>query len=232
MSPAEWSAARKSELEASVTGEPGMASPVTYRGTDFRSTLEANWAATLDHYGIEWQYEPWVYRAPSGERYLPDFWLPAVSTFIEVKGAHMHRAHKPQQLAEGVRTDNVIVLLGFDAASVSHSPYSFALKLQWRDPLGYDTRLAQCPRCSGWQWMRAQLSRNCRLCGAFHSGLLARSGEMPFSRATPSLPAWLVGSLCPGSVSTTLSIATRRSLRLGMRQSAYSSAVAHTARSI
>lgn len=39
-------------------------------------------------------------------------------------------------------------------------------------------------------------------------------------------------ALCPGSVSTTRFTATPRSLRLGMRQSAYTSAVAHTALSI
>ena len=210
MKPAEWVAARKMELAAADEADTKAAIPVVYRDIQFRSTLEANWARTLDGLRIEWQYEPWLYRAPSGERYLPDFWLPAISTFIEVKGDHMQRTHKTQQLAEGVRTNDIIVLIGFPPLRTSQSPYSWESKLKWRDPLGYDTRLAQCPECSGWQWMRAQLSRYCRICRAFHTGLLARSGEMPFRFIEPSRPAWMRPRLCRGSASMTSSRFTAR----------------------
>lgn len=103
----------------------------------------------------------------------------------------MQRAHKPQQLAEGVITADVIVLLGFPPVRVSYSPYLWESKLKWHDPLGYDTRLARCPECSQWQWMRAQLSRRCRVCKTFHTGLLAKSGEAPFHTAEPDRPSWM-----------------------------------------
>lgn len=191
MTQAEWLAAYNAARSAPAPDEEVVARPTVYRDVKFRSALEANWAHTLDRMSIEWEYERWLYRTPAGERYLPDFWLPAVRTFIEVKGLHMQRMHKPQELAEEVRTGDVIVLIGFPPRMISATPYLWEPKLQWRDPLRYDTRLVKCPECSGWQWMRAQLSRRCRVCDTFHTGLLAKAGEMPFYYAPAQRPAWM-----------------------------------------
>jgi hypothetical protein len=60
--------------------------PSTYCGVLFRSRLEARWAALFDHYAIDWVYEPEGYETPTGN-YLPDFLLPGMSTFVEVKPA-------------------------------------------------------------------------------------------------------------------------------------------------
>lgn len=59
----------------------------SYKGCRFRSRLEARWAVFFDALDIEWQYEPQGYllgkdRTP----YLPDFWLPKMHTWVEVKG--------------------------------------------------------------------------------------------------------------------------------------------------
>lgn len=40
----------------------------------------------FDALGIRWQYEREGFELPSGRRYLPDFYLPACGTWIEVKG--------------------------------------------------------------------------------------------------------------------------------------------------
>jgi hypothetical protein len=56
-----------------------------YAGCRFRSRLEARWAVFFDAYGVEWVYEPQGYETRTG-RYLPDFWLPAVSCWVDVKG--------------------------------------------------------------------------------------------------------------------------------------------------
>jgi len=76
--------------------------PVTYVGVRFRSTLKADWAATLDSLGIVWQYEPEAVRLPSGETYRPDFYLPRIATWLEVKGPHEQRLGKTLELAEAV----------------------------------------------------------------------------------------------------------------------------------
>ena len=56
-----------------------------YRGFLFRSRLEARWAVALDHLGIDYLYEPEGFELPGGLRYLPDFWLPVIRYWGEVK---------------------------------------------------------------------------------------------------------------------------------------------------
>jgi hypothetical protein len=56
-----------------------------YKGYRFRSRLEARWAVFWDALGIKWEYEPEGYELSDGTRYLPDFWLPQVKMYGEVK---------------------------------------------------------------------------------------------------------------------------------------------------
>lgn len=56
-----------------------------YAGCHFRSRLEARWAVFFDAMSIPWQYEPEGFELQSG-RYLPDFFLPSISAWFEVKG--------------------------------------------------------------------------------------------------------------------------------------------------
>lgn len=71
---------------------------MSYRGTRFRSTLEADWAATFDSWGMTWQYEPVALELEDGTQYLPDFFLPLVQVWTEVKGPHDERLDKPEAL--------------------------------------------------------------------------------------------------------------------------------------
>lgn len=170
------------------------AKPRRYNGVEFRSTLEADWAATLDHYGIEWEYEPEGIQLPSGEAYVPDFWLPKIATVIEVKGPAMQRAHKPVQLA-GIAHRDVIVLFGFPSHVRTVSPYLREHFMQWREVEGRESRFTRCAYCSAWQWLRPVLhvraSVYCRLCDKPVESLLAKTGELRFMRSTPDLPDWM-----------------------------------------
>lgn len=58
----------------------------SYKGYRFRSRLEARWAVFFEKLGIKWEYEKEGYELSGGYRYLPDFWLPEVDCFFEVKG--------------------------------------------------------------------------------------------------------------------------------------------------
>lgn len=62
-----------------------------YAGCRFRSRLEARWACFFDELKIQWQYEPqgYVIEDAAGVRslYLPDFLLPDLGTWVEVKGS-------------------------------------------------------------------------------------------------------------------------------------------------
>lgn len=57
-----------------------------YKGFHFRSRLEARWAVFFDALGVKWEYEIEGFELDDGRRYLPDFWLPDLRTWVEVKG--------------------------------------------------------------------------------------------------------------------------------------------------
>lgn len=56
-----------------------------YNGYRFRSRLEARWAVFFDAVGIEYEYEKEGYDLGKVGYYLPDFWLPQVEMWAEVK---------------------------------------------------------------------------------------------------------------------------------------------------
>jgi hypothetical protein len=63
-----------------------------YAGCRFRSRLEARWAVFFDTLRISWEYEPQGYEIESlrdgtTRRYLPDFYLPTLKHYVEVKGS-------------------------------------------------------------------------------------------------------------------------------------------------
>lgn len=58
----------------------------SYKNYKFRSRLEARWAMFFDTLGVRWEYEKEGYFVPGHGRYLPDFWLPDLNLWYEVKG--------------------------------------------------------------------------------------------------------------------------------------------------
>lgn len=56
-----------------------------YNGYRFRSRLEARWALFFGVQLILYEYEPEGYILSDGTWYLPDFWLPQVKMWAEVK---------------------------------------------------------------------------------------------------------------------------------------------------
>lgn len=65
---------------------PVQAIATTYGGRRFRSRLEARWAVFFEALAVAWSYEPEGFELASGQRYLPDFWLPDLRLWLEVKG--------------------------------------------------------------------------------------------------------------------------------------------------
>ena len=59
--------------------------PTIYNGVRYRSRAEARWAVVFDKLGWKHFYEPEAFGLPSGP-YLPDFYLPDVEAYFEVKG--------------------------------------------------------------------------------------------------------------------------------------------------
>lgn len=76
--------------------------PTTYSGVKFRSKLEASAAMFFDENNIKWIYESEGFDI-NGTWYLPDFWLPELESFIEVKGIMDESVKKPIALAKHVQ---------------------------------------------------------------------------------------------------------------------------------
>jgi hypothetical protein len=83
-----------------------------YNGHRFRSRVEARWAVFLDEAGISYEYEKEGFVLEDGTKYLPDFWLPDIGMWLEIKGGTatededkkaelLARLGKPVLLAEG-----------------------------------------------------------------------------------------------------------------------------------
>lgn len=58
--------------------------PTVYEGRAYRSRSEAKWAYVLTRLDVPFYYEPSHYQLASG-KYLPDFWLPTLDAYLEVK---------------------------------------------------------------------------------------------------------------------------------------------------
>lgn len=56
-----------------------------YNGYRFRSRLEARWAVFFDMLGVQYEYETEGFDLGDAGWYLPDFWLPHISIWAEVK---------------------------------------------------------------------------------------------------------------------------------------------------
>lgn len=57
-----------------------------YAGCRFRSRLEARWARFFDFLAIRWEYEKEGFDLGKNGAYLPDFWLPDLGIWYEIKG--------------------------------------------------------------------------------------------------------------------------------------------------
>ncbi|MBM9624786.1 hypothetical protein [Streptomyces zhihengii] len=152
--------------------------PTLYGDTMFRSRLEADWAATLDGAGIQWLYEPETITLPSGAVYVPDFWLPELGTWIEVKGPGIPRVEKTAELARSRACGceaacscrwpgGEFVLLGRSAApsrwnESGHRPrYGYAM---WEALWGPSAYFVTCPACARAQCITLRRPWLCRAC--------------------------------------------------------------------
>ena len=84
-----------------------------YNGYRFRSRLEARWAVFFDSAGIRYEYEPDGFEV-DGEKYLPDFYLPEIDVYAEVKPEDLSRI---DEICKASRvccyaTNKILILLG------------------------------------------------------------------------------------------------------------------------
>jgi len=123
----------------------------SYNGYRFRSRLEARWAVFLDAAGVEYKYEPEGYKL-DGVCYLPDFWLPGLDCWFEVKGGQItdDASHKAYMLCRG--THKVVIVAGdhFNGKRPDHMWRFFYLDGYTFHGVcnNHDAAWAQCGRCN------------------------------------------------------------------------------------
>jgi len=105
-----------------------------YDGYRFSSRLEARWAVFFNALGIEYEYEKEGYDLGELGWYLPDFWLPQVQMWAEVKASSLNASELAKLEAlvlmtkhsglmlEGVPTSRNYWALEYGEAREGYSP--------------------------------------------------------------------------------------------------------------
>ncbi len=113
-----------------------------YRGYRFRSRLEARWAVFMDTVGVQYRYEPEGFDL-GGVWYLPDFWLPDLKTFLEIKPTELEQHDPAHAKAEGLATGS-----GFRVIMLCGEPWPEQYEgFYFGDYWDYDYQWCQCVRC-------------------------------------------------------------------------------------
>lgn len=130
-----------------------------YAGHTFRSRLEARWAMFFDGLALPWLYEPeafqfekawWLGKTYPSVRYLPDFFLPSIETWVEIK------PHEPSsreraccaELADA--SGRRVVLFWGHPGFWLDAPRSEACSSEFFGPGGgwdYGYEFCECPQC-------------------------------------------------------------------------------------
>ena len=83
-----------------------------YNGYRFRSRLEARWAVFFDAYGVDYEYELEGFELGNGLRYLPDFYIPSLGTYVKIKPSRKFTLNELKKInAFALDGDNNLLLV-------------------------------------------------------------------------------------------------------------------------
>lgn len=123
--------------------------PSRYCGILFRSRLEARWAVFLDYLQIPFHYEIEGFRLRSGN-YLPDFFLPNLQCFVEIKPSRPSNQETNLAL-DLARASNKIVYIFWGPIECPSSSRNKGINSAWAfSPSGEITTnhyWSECPKC-------------------------------------------------------------------------------------
>lgn len=97
--------------------------PTTHGGIVYRSRLEARWAIFFDTLNLQFEYEKEGFSI-GGLCYLPDFWLPQLDFWFEVKGPEPNddECEKAHRLAVATGKDVFVAFGGHSLPNSSFGP--------------------------------------------------------------------------------------------------------------
>lgn len=84
--------------------------PTVYGHVEYRSRTEARWSRFFEVLGLEAHYEAEGYPLPSGW-YLPDWWLPSIEHFAEIKGPEFTESEIEKCVELAIATGFPVLLL-------------------------------------------------------------------------------------------------------------------------
>ena len=144
--------------------------PTTYKGINMRSKMEARTAYILDQLELDWKYEPKSFMLKNGMSYIPDFYIPELDTWVEVKGVMEEKDKK--QIEQFNEEEHEILLLMEDKAYFYEAT---RFDNDDEDDTAYmvgekqEIQLGHCSRCDSYFFCGTLGSFHCRQCG-FHNG--------------------------------------------------------------
>lgn len=94
------------------SNKPSIVSIETeYNGIIFRSKMEAKWAFFMDQINIKYDYEPETFDLGENIYYIPDFYLPEIDKFLEIK-PEFNPTQSPVERFALVTKKDIIVMHG------------------------------------------------------------------------------------------------------------------------
>lgn len=89
--------------------------PTQYNGIRFRSRFEAEYAQTLDHFCVDWEYEPESFLLETGVHFWPDFRLPLLHMWVELRGYVSEKGEAQiAQFAKELKAGNTLFVVRVD----------------------------------------------------------------------------------------------------------------------
>jgi hypothetical protein len=76
----------------------GCSKRVFYNGYYFRSRLEMRWALFFESLNIDYVYEPRTFHLSNGKRYTPDFWIPRIKAWLEIKANQLYEDEREKAI--------------------------------------------------------------------------------------------------------------------------------------
>jgi len=138
-----------------------------YRGCRFRSRLEARHAVFMDSLGVEWAYEAEGYDLGTVGFYLPDFWLPKIGCWVEIKGQpathqEIQRARalasaggRPAVIFAGEIDPRMVAGIATDRWYPAAYAWGTCAQCGWIDIIDIAAaRAVHCPECKKKMWFR------------------------------------------------------------------------------
>lgn len=133
--------------------------PIIYDETKMRSKMEAEVAYIFDVLEIEWEYEPIAFQLKNSDTYIPDFHLPSLDTWVEVKG---------DMTEEDKQKIRFFHDMGKEIVILQENKLTF-LETDFQEGIRQKLYIGKCSNCGEYFFCGQTGMYNCRNCG-HHNG--------------------------------------------------------------